>query len=151
MLDLVFLTGGKKQIELGCSVEISLGDFVKYLVLLLHKNNIVFTLRSYRPWHHLFWRLKKDPAVSGRPAFFEKLWFDWDGPYPESPELSEYLDALLRVGCIESASPRFEKYWLTERMASLWLFHFEALDDQTKIFLNNAAVLAQEEFQKNAE
>ena len=127
-------------------MKLSLGEFVKCLVLLLHRNGVAFSLRSYKPWHLLFYELKKIPETDGKPEFFKNLRFDWDGPYPECPELSEFLDALCWTGSIVTTSPRFEEYTLPKEMADLWSQEFEVLGDETKQFLDTTLALARNKF-----
>lgn len=129
-------------------MEVSFGEFVKYLVLLLQKNNIVLPFNRPEAWHHLFYRLKQSQEISGKPAFLEKLWFDWDDPYPKSPELSEYLHALCWTGTIETNSPRFDRYWLPKNMEKLWQEQYEKLDKTVKQYLYFTVEIAKEEFTK---
>lgn len=127
-------------------MEMTLGDFVKYLVLLLQKAEIVLPFNNEVLFHELLYRLKKENNIAGKPTFLEKLWFDWDGPYPKSPELSEYLNAICWIGVVETNSPRFDKYWLSKNMEELWQKQFEKLDEATKQYLNLVVDIAREEF-----
>lgn len=127
---------------------ISLEEFVKYMVLLLQKNNIVLPFHKTEAWHSLFYRLKKSTETHGKPAFLENLWFDWDGPYPKSPELSEYLNAMCFIGVVETNSPRFDRYWLSKNVEGLWQEQFEKLDKTLKQYLHSTVEIAKEEFAK---
>ena len=127
---------------------VSFVDFVRYLILLLQKNNIILTFNKPEAWHCLFYRLKKSPEILGKPAFLEKLWFDWDGPYQESPELLEYLHTLRLTGVVETNSPRFDRYWLSKGIEELWQKQFEKLDEVIKQYLNLVIGIAKEEFKK---
>lgn len=129
-------------------MEISFGDFVKYLVLLLQKNGIDLPFHTQEAWHLLFYRLKKQQDFPGKPAFLETLWFDWDDPYPKSPELSEYLNALCMIGVVETNSPRFDRYRLSKVMEELWQEQFEKLNEEIKQYLNLSVQIAKEEFPK---
>ena len=120
----------------------------KYLILLMEKNQIVLSFQDQAPWHLLFYRLKKVQNVSGKPSFLENLRFDWDGSYPKSSELSEFLHALCLTGAVVTTSPLYEEYRLLKGMAALWQQRFEALDDTVKSFLNTGVNIAREEFNK---
>lgn len=129
-------------------MTISLGEFVNYLVLLLQKNNVILPFHRQGAWHLLFYRLKKSPEIREKPAFLETLWFDWDGPYPKSPELSEYLNALRIIGVVETNSPKFDKYWISKDIERLWQSQFEKTDEINKEYLLRVVEIAKEEFTK---
>lgn len=124
-----------------------LGDFVKFLILLLQEK-ISLSLKS-KPWHMLFYKLKKEYSV-GKPEFLGEMQFDWDGPYPESPELSHYLSCLCILGVLVTTSPCFQEYWLEKKYASLLREKYENLDEPAKLFLDNAVKIAVEEFNKTS-
>ncbi|QQG45620.1 MAG: hypothetical protein HYW89_01730 [Candidatus Sungiibacteriota bacterium] len=123
-------------------MEVTLGDFVKYLVLLLHQGGVPFSFRIPEPWHTLFYKLKNMPHVAGKPDFFGNLGFDWDGPYPKSEELTEFIRALCLTGSVVTTSPHFDAYALPEETKKLWLESFEKLDEPTKRFLTTAFKVA---------
>lgn len=127
-------------------MKITLGDFVKYLVLLLQKNNIALPFNNLVLFHRLFYRLKKE-VNEAKPKFLENLWFDWDGLYSESPELSRFLDAM-RCICVETNSPKFDRYWLSEDINNLWQEKFDRIDEATKQYLNLVVHIAREEFKR---
>ena len=102
------------------SQEISLGEFVKQLTLRFTQAGMVMPLRDERPWHMLFYRLKTAPQASGRPGFLDDLLFDWDGPYPRSSELAEYLDALHWTGCLSASNPQYEKVEVNQKVSQIW-------------------------------
>ncbi|MBI2635230.1 MAG: hypothetical protein HYW79_01660 [Parcubacteria group bacterium] len=129
-------------------MEISFGDFVNYLVLLLQKNNIDLMLHKQEAWHHLFYRLKRSQKVPGKPDFLETLWFDWDGPYPKSPELSQCLSVLCWIGVVQTNSPKYDRYCLPKDTEKLWLEQFEKLDKVIKQYLHSVIEAAKEEFPK---
>lgn len=129
-------------------MTLSFGEFVKYLVLLLQKNDVDLLLQRQDAWHRLFYRLKKSPKISGKPAFLEQLWFNCDGPYPKSPELSRYLNALCRIGVIQTNSPRFDRYWLSKSTEDLWQKQFEKIDEVIKQYLHSVVEIAREELMK---
>ena len=127
-------------------MEITLGDFVKYLVLLLQNSNVVLPFKNQESWHKLFYRVKKENHISGKPSFFKNLQFDWDGAYPKSPELYDFLCILCWTGTVETTSPRYEEYKLSKGMAELLQKRFDALDETIKRYLTSIIGVAREEF-----
>jgi hypothetical protein len=71
--------------------QISLGQFVENVISVLSQRKIKIPTED-RSWHELFYDLHKEDR-KGKPLCIEKMRFDWNGPYPESPELSEALSA----------------------------------------------------------
>jgi hypothetical protein len=125
----------------------SLGKFVKFLILLLQRERIDLSLHDRSRWHLLFYQLKRLPKTPGRPVALEELLFDWDGPHPVCRELAEYLSALCMTGCVNWSSPDFRKYWLPEEMAVLWSKEYDGLGEEEKHFLASTALeLARKEF-----
>jgi hypothetical protein len=131
------------------SQEMSLGDFIKELAALLHKRGVSMPFKNQRPWHLVLYDLKTAPSAVGRPAFLDQLTFDWDGPYPKSRELSEFLHALHWNASVSVINPHYETITLTNEVAELWLNRYEQqLDPDTRTFLSAAAESAQKEFSK---
>jgi len=126
--------------------EISLGDFVKQLAALLHKERVDMPFKNQRPWHFLLYELKSVPPVPGKPKFFEELVFDWDGPYPKSQELSDFLHALHWNASVSANNPHYDTIKLTDDVAELWLRRYEELNQETKDFVTQALKRAQAEF-----
>jgi len=100
--------------------EISLGEFVKQLTLRFTEQGMTMPLRDERPWHMLFYKLKTSSSVAGRPDFLADLLFDWDGPYPRSSELAEYLDTLHWTGCLSASNPQYEVVTVNPKVSQLW-------------------------------
>ena len=111
----------------------TLGDFVKELAVLMRDANIQLPLKDERPWHFLFFQLKRERDVDGRPDFFDSLVFDWDGPAPKCQELSEFIHALHWNATVTANNPTYEAIRLSDEIADLWrptnqtAFHFAAL------------------------
>jgi hypothetical protein len=124
----------------------TLGEFVKELAALLHRDNIRMPFRNERPWHELFYELKSMPASPEKPAFFEELGFDWDGPYPKSRELSDFLQALHWNACVSASNPDYNTITLPPEVAHLWLTRLQQSDEETKSFLRHAVKLASQGF-----
>lgn len=112
----------------------TLGDFVKELAVLMRDKNLQLPLKDERPWHLLFFQLKQERGVEGRPAFFDKLVFDWDGPAPKCQELSEFIHALHWNATVTANNPTYEAIRLSDEIAALWrparqtAFHAAALE-----------------------
>ena len=132
-------------------MEMTLGDFVNYLVLLLQKYEIALPFNNQALFHKLLYRLKKENDIAGKPNFLKKLWFDWNGSYPKSPELSEYLHALCWIGIVVKANcPGCDTYWLSKNIEELWQKQFEKIDEVIKQYLNLVIGIAKEEFESAA-
>ena len=125
--------------------NLSLGDFVKQLAVLMNQNGLVMLFKEERPWHALFYRLKKD-NVDGKPSFFNDLRFDWDGPYPKSQELSRFIQSLHWTGAVGAVNPSYERIVLRPEMSELWSSKLGDLSSADKDFLNRAVSMAKEEF-----
>lgn len=98
--------------------DMTLGDFVQQLLLRL--SDAELHLRNERPWHELFYRLKAGPETEGKPAFLKRLFFDWNGPYPRSRELSEYLHGLHWTGCLKAPNPTYDSFRLKQEVGDIW-------------------------------
>jgi hypothetical protein len=128
------------------SFETTLGDFVEELVALLVKKGVRIPFKNQRPWHRLFYGLKKSTSIPGRPPFLDRLFFDWDGSYAKSEELSEFLHALHWNASVSAGNPHFQTISVSDDVAGLWLKRLEKLDPQSKQFLEEAASRAETEF-----
>jgi hypothetical protein len=89
--------------------DISLGEFVTLLVLRLDNERVPMPFQNEEKWHRLFYKLKTEREKQGRPGFFDKLRFDWDGRYPRAQDLSEYLQSLHWNGFISVANPTYDR------------------------------------------
>ena len=124
----------------------NLTTFVKQLAVQLSEDNVPLPLRNQRAWHVLLYDLKKSNAP-GKPAFLNDLWFDWDGPTPEAPELADLLARLHWNANISVANPQFDTATLPEPVAKLWKSQAPQLQDHEKEFLTNAVDRAKQAFQ----
>lgn len=123
--------------------QISLGEFVKQLTCKVSGKDSPMPLKDERPWHTLFYRLKKD-TTPGKPAFFESLQFDWVGPYPICSDLSDYIHALHFTGCMSAGNPTYDEMTLNKELADKW--SGETLTGELPKFMDHTIQLAQEEF-----
>jgi len=98
--------------------DMTLGDFVQQLLLQLSSEELHF--RNERPCHELFYRLKTEPDREGKPHFLKDLFFDWNGPYPRSQELSEYLHGLHWTGCLSAPNPTYDRFTLSSEVGNIW-------------------------------
>ncbi len=129
--------------------DLSLGDFVKQLAVLMNKSGLVMLFKEEKPWHVLFYRLKHDEAP-GKPQFFSTLRFDWDGPYPKSQELSRFIQALHWTGAVGAVNPSYETIVLHPEMSEFWSAMLKDFPGETQEFLKHAVTVAKEEFPSEA-
>jgi len=124
------------------------GEFIKHFILSLQKNGIPVKLKEQKPWHLLFYRLKHECDVAELVPYLKELRFDWDAPYPKSPELSELLNNMCIVGVLKTTSPTFEHYTLTDGMEALIESRRGILNAHEKRCLEYAVQLARKEFKE---
>ena len=98
----------------------TLGDFVKELTALMKDADLQLPLKDERPWHQLFFELKRNRAAQDRPVFFDRLVFDWDGPSPKCQELSEFIHALHWNATVTASNPTYETLTLSAEVADRW-------------------------------
>ncbi len=99
--------------------DISLGEFVTLLILQLDKSGVPMPFQNEEKWHRLFYKLKIQRDSRGRPTFFDQLRFDWDGRYPQSRDLSEYLQSLHWNGFISVANPTYDRLTVDQDVKAL--------------------------------
>jgi hypothetical protein len=128
------------------SQELSLGQFVKQLAALLQQKEVQLPFKNQKPWHVLFYELKKQSAAPGRPKFFDELTFDWDAPYPKCQQLSEFLNALHFTASVSARNPHFDVITLSPEVAERWAQSTDQDDPELKGFVHSAVVLAENEF-----
>lgn len=128
--------------------ELTLGDFVKYLLALLQRDMVPLKLEDERLWHELFFALKRSSeGHSGKPRSLSDLKFDWDGPYPKSQTLLRFIDGLSITGSVTCSSPGFTEHKIAAGLDKVWLASMEVLPANVRQFLNIALVMATERFQ----
>jgi hypothetical protein len=127
--------------------QVSLGEFVKQLTARIEKNKWAMPLRDEKPWHMLFYRLKKED-FPGKPAFLEDLIFDWIGPFPICQDVSDYIHALHFTGCMSAGNPSYDAISLTRGLADKWAQ--ENLTGALPDFMSKALEVAKEEFKLEA-
>lgn len=122
-----------------------ISDFIKELIAMLHSKNTLIPFENERPWHELFYELKCEHEA---PLFFNKLRFDWDGPYPRSREISDFLHALHWNASVSASNPSFDEISLSKEMATLWLGHIDHSEPSNLNFLNIALKKAENKFKQ---
>ena len=122
-----------------------LGEFVEQLAAQLQEQAVPMPFEDERHWHELFYEFKKS-GWEGKPAFLSSLRFDWDGPYPKSYELSEFLQALHWNACVDARNPHFDRITLSEGIAEAWSRRLGEFDGPTRNFLQLSAARAREVF-----
>jgi len=127
----------------------SLGEFIKQLTSLMCQNQVKMPFKNEQPWHLLFYELKETEGLPGKPAFFERLRFDWDGPYPKSRQLSEFLQALHWNASVSADNPRYDTITLPAPVADLWSHRVAKLDPETRNFLDEAVKRGQKAFSQS--
>jgi hypothetical protein len=125
--------------------EMTLGEVVKQIAARMQKQNVPMPFRNERPWHELFYQLKKD-RLADKPRFLGQLIFDWDGPYPRCRELSEFLHALHWNASVSANNPHYDIINLSKDVADLWDQRSTELEASAKRFLDTAFGLAAKEF-----
>lgn len=133
---------GRTQEALGPT----LGQFVKELTALLADQNIGMPFKNERSWHLLFYELKKDRGAPGRPAFLDEMQFDWDGPFPKSQELSDFLHSLHWNASVSAVNPHYDFITLPEEMKDIWMSRYTREDKRTKDYFKLALARARAEF-----
>jgi len=135
------------QVEAEMSTEdMSLGDFVQQILVQLSDREVHF--RDERPWHEFFYRFKTGPDQKGKPLFLKGLFFDWNGPYPRSQELSEYLHGLHWTGCLCAPNPTYDSFTLKPEVRKIW--EQVEVDPALREFLNVAGDAARRELVAHA-
>lgn len=125
--------------------EVTLGDFITQLTVRMEDANLVMLFKDEAPWHLLFYKLKTISSHE-RPDFLQRLRFDWDGPYPRSQELSEFLQALHWTGSVVAANPSYDKITLQRDVRELWIENSERLSSEVKSLLTEGIEIAKQEF-----
>lgn len=98
--------------------QMSLGDLVQQILARVGDEELKF--QDERPWHELFYALKKHPASPAKPTFLDSLFFEWNGPYPRSEELSRYLHGLHWIGCLSAGNPTYDTFRVDPEVRAIW-------------------------------
>ena len=101
------------------SQNATLGEFIQQLLIQIGPKTALH-FKDERRWHELFYEMKTSPETPGKPRFLAKMFFDWNGEYPRSQELSSYLHSLHWTGCMAAANPGYDGFKLNSKVADLW-------------------------------
>lgn len=96
-------------------------NFLRVLVAELNNRGLQLTYRNREPWHRAayeFWRRATEKGL--RPPEVKALTFEWDGPYPTSPELDEVLDTFHECGVFTLRNPQFQQVQLDTETVARW-------------------------------
>ncbi|MFI5107796.1 MAG: hypothetical protein ACHP78_03005 [Terriglobales bacterium] len=130
--------------------EVTLGDFVKQLAALMSRGEgTVLLFKDETPWHLLFYHLQNQ-ELPGKPQFLANLRFDWLGPKPKCRELSRYIQWLHLTECVGTQNPSYETMVLDPELRELWLEQAQQQPKELVQFLQTAAELGKQQFQKVA-
>lgn len=129
--------------------EITLGDFVRLLAVRIPDQHLIMPFQDETPWHTVFYRLKKE-LPEPKPEFIANLTFDWDGPYPKSQDVSEFLQALHWTGSVGALNPSYEQIIVPQGVQARWREELKNLNEETAKILDRGVQLATEEFPKNS-
>jgi len=100
--------------------EVSLFEFGEGLIATLISSGFKVPNEN-RDWHEFFYELKKEKRDE-KPEFFKNLMFDWDGPSPKSPVLSEFFNAL---NVIYLARSPYGKIVMDEGVITQWIMQIK--------------------------
>lgn len=129
--------------------EMTLGDFVRLLAVVIPEHGRIMPFQDETPWHTLFYRLKKE-LPDPKPSFISNLIFDWDGPFPKSRDVSDFLQALHWTGSVAALNPSYEQIIVPPGVQARWTEELSALDPSMKSILDKSVTLAIEEFPESA-
>lgn len=127
------------------ATNLTLGDYFKQLALRMDDEKLVMEFKNEKPWHLLFYKLKKAKAEN-KPPFLSTLRFDWDGPYPRCQELSEYIQALHWTGSVVVGNPSYDRLTLQAEVRKIWSDESNDLSAESREFVNLGLELAAREF-----
>lgn len=125
---------------------VTLGQVVRQLAAKLAERNVPLPLKNQKPWHELFYRLAQMQDNEGKPAFLKRLVFDWDSPYPQCQQLSEFLEALHSTASASANNPRFNTITIDDDHVKRWSEQFAQFERPLQQFVERATSLATEKF-----
>lgn len=125
--------------------EMTLGDFVRLLAVSIPAAGRIMPFKDETPWHTLFYRLRNE-LPDPKPRFIASLGFDWDGPYPKSQDISDFLQALHWTGSVAALNPSYEEIIVPSGVRERWNTEVAALSPEMTEILAKSVQLATEEF-----
>jgi hypothetical protein len=125
--------------------DITLGDLVRLLAVSIRARGRLMPYQDETPWHTVFYRLKKE-LPEPKPQFIANLGFDWDGPFPKSQDISDFLQALHWTGSVAALNPSYEQIIVPPGVQERWTTEVNELDPEMAKILERTVELAVEEF-----
>lgn len=121
----------------------SLLTFLWELIASLEKRKINVPYRNERAWQRLFCDLKREYAKDG-PPFLKDLYFDADGPFLKSAELSEAIEGLQLGATVAAMNPTFDslRYPPASLGGKKWLSELKTRPRRYQSFVTRAVQLA---------
>jgi len=127
------------------SQQLTLGGYVKQLAVRLQDAGIVMTFKDDKPWHMVFYRLHEE-LKSKAPTFLQSMQFDWDGPYPRSQDVSDFLQGLHWTGSVSALNPSYERIIVPNEVHQVWKAEGGRLEDTDNALITRGFEIAQNEF-----
>jgi hypothetical protein len=118
---------------------------MKQLAVRMREADMVMTLKDEKPWHMLFYRLREE-YKSEDATFLQSMQFDWDGPYPKSQDVSDFLQGLHWTGSVSALNPTYERIIIPDEVQRVWKAEGEHLGEDDKALLTRGLEIAQIEF-----
>ncbi len=127
------------------SQGITLGDFIRLLAVAIPDADRAMPFQDETPWQMLFFRLKNE-IYDPKPSFISNLDFDWDGPFPKSQDVSDFLQALHWTGSVAALNPSYEQIIVPLGVRVAWQEEFASMEPQLSALLARSVAIAKEEF-----
>jgi hypothetical protein len=125
--------------------QLTLGGFIKQLAVRMQDEGIEMSFKDDKPWHMLFYKLRGEFKSWGN-TFLQSMQFDWDGPYPKSQDVSDFLQGLHWTGSVSALNPTYERIIVPDEVQKVWKAEGENLGDGDKALLSRGLEIAQLEF-----
>ncbi|HEX4021722.1 MAG TPA: hypothetical protein VHX63_11285 [Acidobacteriaceae bacterium] len=128
--------------------QLTLGGFIKQLAVLMQDADIKMSFKDDKPWHMLFYKLRGEFKSQGN-TFLQSMQFDWDGPYPKSQDVSDFLQGLHWTGSVSALNPTYERIIVPDEVQKVWKAEGESLGDADRDLLLHGLAIARLEFRSS--
>jgi hypothetical protein len=125
--------------------QLTLGGFIKQLAVRMQDSDIEMSFKDDRPWHMLFYKLRDEFRSQGS-TFLGTMHFDWDGPYPKSQDVSDFIQGLHWTGSVSALNPTYERIIVPPVVQKAWKAEGANLEEGDKILLARGLEIAEKEF-----
>ena len=122
--------------------QLTLGGFIKQLAVRMQDAGIDMSFKDDKPWHMLLYKLRGEFKSRGN-TFLQSMQFDWDGPYPKSQDVSDFLQGLHWTGSVSALNPTYERIIVPNEVQKVWKAEGENLEDGDKTLLSRGLEIAQ--------